>query len=132
MITTIITGRPASGKTSYALDLILRLEKKKILYWNLECADSEYLRKKYPLAFSRPNTSHLNNNDPQNFFESLAKSEFDIVVIDYIELLNVKNMLAFLKEIKNIESLFILSQLRRDGTHFEYPAAEIKTIQKAD
>ncbi len=119
----IITGRPGSGKTSQAYEFIQKNLNKRILYWCLEGGIAPYMKEKFLDVHSSSMVSVLMSRLLEDFFLKLKSETFDIVVIDYIELLN--NDADFISQIKNVQTLYVLSQERKDGTHFYYPRAKV-------
>lgn len=116
----IITGRPGSGKTSYALESLLSDDYRKVLYLSLE-EISKFHKEKFPSLFF---------NKEIQFSDTLPSNDesFDLIVLDYIELskINIEELKGRTKE------LWILSQLRKDGSHFKYPDAEIEIIKSTN
>ena len=118
---TLIGSRPGVGKSSLAFNIMSSIKDKDILFLSFEESKSSIESKLLKISDSI-NNIHIDDSPNMNIDEvitTIRNNNYDIVVIDYIQLvrnLDNKNILKELKDLANELgiTIIVLSQLSRE------------------
>lgn len=144
---TLVGGRPAMGKTSFAISLTVSLAKlnKKCIYFYLEMEEQQLVERckrqvgieEYKAIAGNITVDDTSNINTNHIRKTIELYQPDYIIVDYIQLMSSNNhlsdrnteMQAIVKELKTLASdcnipVIVLSQLNRcqdDTSYFLTP-----------
>lgn len=144
---TLVGGRPAMGKTSFAISLTVSLAKlnKKCIYFSLEIEEQQLVERckrqvgieEYKAIAGNINVDATSNINTNHIRKTIGHYQPDYIIVDYIQLMSSNNhlsdrnteMQAIVQELKTLVSdcnipVIGLSQLNRcqdDTSYFLTP-----------